>query len=46
MNKLIEPKSIWPGNSLANAPLRAYTDAQVYARELERIFYWRRVMEI
>jgi salicylate 5-hydroxylase large subunit len=39
MNPSIEPKPIWCGKSLAEVPFRAYTDAQVYARELERIFY-------
>jgi salicylate 5-hydroxylase large subunit len=32
-------ESIWSGDTLAEVPFRAYTDAAVYARELERIFY-------
>src|SRR5215210_9056137 len=40
MNNPTEMTSaIWPGESLADVPFRAYTDADVYARELERIFY-------
>jgi len=31
--------SIWQGETLAEVPFRAYTDAELYARELERIFY-------
>jgi len=30
---------LWSGSTLAEVPLRAYTDAELYARELERIFY-------
>ena len=30
---------LWSGSTLAQVPLRAYTDAELYARELERIFY-------
>ena len=30
---------LWNGSTLAEVPLRAYTDAELYARELERIFY-------
>src|SRR5436309_8155049 len=33
------PGSIWSGETLAEVPFRAYTDAQIYALELERIFY-------
>jgi salicylate 5-hydroxylase large subunit len=32
-------ESIWTAGTLAEVPLRAYTDAEIYARELERIFY-------
>ena len=36
----ISPSIIsWPGKTLAEVPLRAYTDQQLYERELERIFY-------
>lgn len=43
MNTLADPISarnaLWTGSSLAEVPLRAYTDRDVYERELERIFY-------
>ncbi|MBK7469387.1 MAG: Rieske 2Fe-2S domain-containing protein [Betaproteobacteria bacterium] len=39
MNQPLPPTTLWSGNSLAEVPFSAYTDAQVYARELERIFY-------
>ena len=39
MNQPLPPTTLWSGNSLAEVPFRAYTDVQIYARELERIFY-------
>ena len=39
MNQPLPPTTLWSGNSLAEVPFRAYTDVQLYARELERIFY-------
>ena len=43
MNTLAEPlapaEPVWKGDSLAEVPMRAYADAEIYRRELERIFY-------
>jgi len=39
VNAPTRPGKMWRSATLAEVPLRAYTDAEIYARELERIFY-------
>ena len=34
-----EPLSRWAGTGSSRVPFWAYTDAQLYGRELEKIFY-------